>query len=427
MSLIGQIPGLLPAVVRYVECKCLLGGVTTSQGVELFSNKGARRFYRGIVRNVEQTGDPVLPEAGTRVADVDTSDAQSFLARLMGKKCFLLHLAEGVDPTARNHFLSLEFEPGVWAITPSLAGIHCTALEKPDFDVMAQKGASMVWSPLSNLLLYGGTAKIADAKQAGVRMGIGSDWSPSGSKNLLGELKVAHLVNQAAGGVFSGPEIVALATTNAAAILHWQDRLGSIEAGKCADFLVLNTAPQDPYDALLRANESAIQLVMINGVARYGEPVIMKSLGASGENVTVGGQKRMLHLAQKTSDPDVALISLDQARKKLTKALKDLPRLKPPAPPRAKLAALAQPLTWFLALDELAPTGMDIRHHLPMFGRPTMAAAKGAALLKAGPLKLKSLQLDPVTVVDDPNFLDLIAQETNLPAFVKNGLPLLYP
>jgi 5-methylthioadenosine/S-adenosylhomocysteine deaminase len=147
MGIVGRTPGLLPAVVRYVECKCLLGGVTTSQGIELFSNAGARRFYRGIVRNVEQTNDPALPEAGTRIADVDAHDAQSFLARLAQKKCFLLHLAEGLDDTARKHFLSLEFEPGKWAIAPSLSGIHCTALEQSDFEVMAGKGASMMVSP----------------------------------------------------------------------------------------------------------------------------------------------------------------------------------------------------------------------------------------------------------------------------------------
>ncbi|MFB3922576.1 MAG: amidohydrolase family protein [Terriglobia bacterium] len=426
MGLIGQTPGLLSAVVRYVECKCLLGGVTTSQGIELFSNKGARRYYRGIVRNVEQTDEPGLPEAATRIADVDASDAKSFLARLATKKCFLLHLAEGVDATARRHFSSLEFKPGQWAITSSLAGIHCTALERSDFDVMAEKGASMVWSPLSNLLLYGGTARIAEAKQAGVRIGLGSDWSPSGSKNLLGELKVARLASQAAGGILSDSDILALATTNAAAILHWQELLGSIEAGKRADFLVLDSAPQDPYAGLLKANESAIQLVMINGVARYGEPAIMKSLGVSGESYKVGGEAKVLNLKQATSDPDVALISLTQARKRLTKALKDLPKLKPPAPPRAALAALYQPPTWFLALDEIAPTGMDVRPHLPLEGRPTMLAAKGPTALKATPPKLHSLKLDPITVVDDPDFLDLISKEVNLPEFVKQGLPALY-
>ena len=95
----GQ-PALLPALVRYVECKCLLGGVTTSQGVRLASNAGIQRFYRGIVRNVEQTDDPELPEAQGRIPDLDAKDAKRFLTRLEREdSCFLLHLSEGVtDP-----------------------------------------------------------------------------------------------------------------------------------------------------------------------------------------------------------------------------------------------------------------------------------------------------------------------------------------
>ena len=75
-------PALLAPLVRYVECKCLLGGVTTSQGIMLSSNAGVQRFYRGIVRNVEQTDDPDLFEAQGRIADVDAKDARAFLARL---------------------------------------------------------------------------------------------------------------------------------------------------------------------------------------------------------------------------------------------------------------------------------------------------------------------------------------------------------
>ncbi len=62
--------------------------------------------------------------------------------------------------------------------------------------MLASRRSSIVWSPLSNLLLYGGTARVEAAKAAGVTIGLGSDWSPSGSKNLLGELKVAWLYNQ---------------------------------------------------------------------------------------------------------------------------------------------------------------------------------------------------------------------------------------
>ena len=55
MTVLGKSPGLIPPLIRYVEAKCLISGVTTSQGIALFSSAGIRRFYRGIVRNVEET------------------------------------------------------------------------------------------------------------------------------------------------------------------------------------------------------------------------------------------------------------------------------------------------------------------------------------------------------------------------------------
>jgi 5-methylthioadenosine/S-adenosylhomocysteine deaminase len=218
MKLIGPDPELMPAVVRYVECKALVAGTTTNQGLEIFSNKGARRLYRGNIRNVEQTDGPDLPGAGTRIGDVDATDATQFLKTIKSKRCYILHLSEGTDQAARNHFLA------TWALADSFAGIHCAALKAEDFAVLAEHGASMVWSPLSNLLLYGQTADIKAAKDAGVKIGIGSDWSPSGSKNLLGELKVARLASHSDGDVFSDREILAMATTTAAQILNGTTR-----------------------------------------------------------------------------------------------------------------------------------------------------------------------------------------------------------
>jgi len=96
--------------------------------------------------------------------------------------------------------------------------------------VLARHGGSIVWSPLSNLLLYGATARIDAARQAGVRIGLGSDWSPSGSKNLLGELKVAWLYSEhLLRGSISARDLVAMGTRDAAGILKWQRALGSVE------------------------------------------------------------------------------------------------------------------------------------------------------------------------------------------------------
>ena len=59
-----------------------------------------------------------------------------------------------------------------------------TALKQADYVLMNKMGASMVWSPLSNLILYGQTADIAAAKASGITIGIGSDWSPSGTTSF---------------------------------------------------------------------------------------------------------------------------------------------------------------------------------------------------------------------------------------------------
>jgi 5-methylthioadenosine/S-adenosylhomocysteine deaminase len=439
-------PSLLAPLVRYVECKCLLGGVTTSQGIMLSSNAGVQRFYRGIVRNVERTDDPDLFEAQGRIPDVDAKDAGSFLARLEKKKdkdrCFLLHLSEGItksgqaDSVARRHFLALHVAPNQWAINERFAAIHAAGLLPEDFEVLAQYGSAMVWSPLSNLLLYGATAHVDAAKRAGVRIGLGSDWSPSGSKNLLGELKVAWVYSQhMLGGGFSARDVVAMATRDAAAILKWHKALGTLEPSKRADVVVIAGKVGDPYEALIQAKETAIGLVLINGVARYGMPELMSALGAPGQALRVGGETRRLFLEQTTADPDVAHVSLSAAQSTLRTALRDLPKLarelEKPKPKKTTRAALdaPEPVVWSLALDEIQPTGIDLRPRLPFNGPRDFTGPDLVSLRAvAAPLStiLEPIALDPLTVADDPNFLTAIAHQPNVPDPIRTGLAQLY-
>lgn len=435
-------PALLAPLVRYVECKCLLGGVTTSQGIMLNSNAGIQRFYRGILRNVEKTDDPDLPEARGRIADVDARDARSFLSRLEKENsCFLLHLSEGVtkagqaDSVARRHFLALQVAPDKWAINNRLTAIHAAGLLPGDLEILARHGGSMVWSPLSNLLLYGETARVDAAKQAGLRIGLGSDWAPSGSKNLLGELKVAWLYSQELlDGLFSARDLVAMATREAAAILKWNKAIGSLEAGKRADLVVISGKQGDPYDELINAKETAIRLVMINGIARYGTPALMKACGPAGESIQVGGKERRLFLQQATSDPNVAAISLSEARRSLRAAFSDLPQLareleQPKPKTKRKVLDAADPVVWSLALDEIEETAVEIRPRLPFIGPgdftgPARITPKAAAR----PLSaiLEPIKLDALTVADDADFLAQIAAQPNVPAQVRSKLASLY-
>ncbi len=430
MNIVGRTPDLLPAVIRFVETKCLVAGVTTTQGVALFSNAGVRRYYRGIVRNVEQTDEAALPEAATRIADVDGRTPTQFLERLKKQSCFLLHLSEGKDATARKHFQALHISGADWAIRPELAGIHAAGLTTDDMKIYGTNGGAMIWSPLSNLLLYGDTADVAAAKTHGVRIGLGSDWSPSGSKNLLGELKVAKLFSERGGGIFTSEEIVAMATRTGAQILKWDAVLGSLEDGKRADLVVVDGTNGDPFDHLIEAKEHDISLVIVNGVPRFGTTSLMTTLGVTGaETVTIGSASRQLFLTQDQQDPQVGTISLSDAVGILAEAFATLPALardlEKPKTARALARARDRGPVWELALDELQDTGTAVRARMQLDGH--MVGARALSGRGSKPLSeiVKPLVLDRLTVADDDDFIPGLASQKNLPDWLKSGLASL--
>jgi cytosine/adenosine deaminase-related metal-dependent hydrolase len=425
MKVLAHTPEYVPAIVRYVECKCLVAGTTTSQGIALSSYAGIQRFYKGIVRNVEQTDEDDLPEAATHIADVEAKDRAKFLKRLESLDCVLLHLSEGTDDKAREHFLALQGPSGDWAITSSLAGIHCVALQKKDFDVLAKAGASMVWSPLSNLLLYGQTADVSEARDAGVLTALGPDWSPSGSKNLLGELKLAKLVDSVNGGGLSDVDLIALATRNPAKILRWDEQLGSIESGKRADLLVVSGATGDAHAHLFTRSEHDVELVVVNGVPRYGASRTMRKLlgesAAQAEAGSAGGRARLLFLTQATGDPVTGKVSLKEATDLLADGLHRLPELAKDVDKQK-----VSPEDTFLVLDHDEEDGVDQRPHLPGPDGGLTAMMDGFAA--ATPLSdlLVPLTLDPLTVFDDDHFVETLTAEKNLPKEVSAHVPDLF-
>jgi 5-methylthioadenosine/S-adenosylhomocysteine deaminase len=283
-------------------------------------------------------------------------------------------------------------------------------------------------------LLYGETAKVKSAKNAKVKIGLGSDWSPSGSKNLLGELKVARLVSEANDGPFDDRELVAMATRTAAEILKWDKELGSLEPAKRTDLLVVDGTDGDPYDHLLKATEADVALVVVAGRPRYGKRSLVTRLGGEGlEDITVGGRKRVLNLKQTSADPAVGKITLAEARDRLEDALKNLKQLAQEAEqrgmPRQRLlgSSEADEVVWGLALDELEPTGVELRPRAPLPGEsePTGPALTEA---KAKPLSeiVGPLELDRLTVVDDSDWLGSIDKQQNLPKWLAPGLRKLY-
>jgi 5-methylthioadenosine/S-adenosylhomocysteine deaminase len=428
---VGDDGKLLPALVRYVESKCLVAGTTTSQGITLQKwSSEIRKYYKGVLRTAEIGHKPDLALAHSHVADVKAQDWQSFDQILKTaasrNSCVLLHLSEGVDEPARKNFLALRNSDGKWAVEPSLAGIHCTALKPEDFAIMAEHKAGVVWSPLSNLLLYKKTTDVKAARDAGVLVALGSDWSPSGSKNLLGELKVAKLVSDLNGIGLDDYEIVALATSNPAQMLKWDTGVGTLEPGKYADFLVISGTAGGPYAQLIKAREDNVALVAIDGRPRYGLAPVMQALGATGEAITVAGAARLVDFDTPDDEPEIEAVSLGEATQRLATALGQLGQLHVHA--MTMMSALAtgqQPPrpVWRLALDEQFHNHVELRPRLEFAGVRT---GPNLLAVSAAPAPLHPIKLDPLTVIDDLDFLTALKQERNLPAGLANKIAQFY-
>jgi 5-methylthioadenosine/S-adenosylhomocysteine deaminase len=264
------------AVLKYVETKAIVGGVTAIQG----SAKVGRVFEGWMVRNVEDetfgTGTKTVNQSVLRF----TSAAQYAAAKndLGEGHAFLYHLAEGTDPGLLTDYDNLRDQD---VLAPKFLGIHSTALGQAQFTEWHSRGGSVVWSPFSNTWLYGATTDVLAARAAGMRICLGADWSPSGSKNLLGELKVADLHSRTQlGSALSPQELCAMATCNPADALGWSDKLGRLRPGLHGDFVAVRDRKEDPYRTLIDTTEPDILLVAINGYPMYGTNELMTAANA---------------------------------------------------------------------------------------------------------------------------------------------------
>jgi len=165
---------------------------------------------------------------------------------------------------------------------------------------------------------------------------------------------------------------------------------------------------------------------------------LMEQFNTGGEKVKVGSSQRLLLLEQKTTDEVVGKLSLAAATATLDEALEDLPalakKLEHPESVPIHLTARPEQVTWSLALDEIEETGVELRPRLPFAGQartgprrvPMSGPALAAAMAKPLSEIVKPLQLDPLTVADEKEFLLNIADEENLPPFIASGLKKLY-
>jgi 5-methylthioadenosine/S-adenosylhomocysteine deaminase len=397
-------------VGRYGEYKALLGGTTSLQGAR--SNLAYAK-EECLVRNIETS--PVASRLAFSRVDIGRDAAEwQRMREERTSGMLVVHLAEGVGPRMANEFEALK-RSGL--LGPELVAIHGVGLTAAQFKEMANVGAKLVWSPLSNFLLYGQTADIAAARAAGVKLSLAPDWTPSGSKSILGELKVADLVNiHQLGGAFSNRELVEMVTVNPAEAMGWQGKLGSIAPGYLADLVIVDDTVEDPYRNLVLAIEDNVRLVMIRGDALYGDQSLMALFrsAAALEVVAEGGQRtkpqaapRVKVLAPNCPSTSLPNMSLQETADKLQQAL----MLRPADV--AKRISIEQFSKDFLICGAGKPGDV-----------PTVADAKRLLACRFQ-LPFETTRLSPLSTNADPQFFKTLVANPNIPAYLKR-LPKYY-
>ena len=263
--------------MKYAEVQAVSGGVTAMQGSP---SSGTQAWDSILSRNVELYNfgqDGISTCAVCGAADDDYTGSHLISQSEAGTlNAWFVHLSEGVDQSSKDEFDAL-WNKGL--IMDETIVIHGTAMDSSQFSQMASVNSELVWSPLSNLLLYGDTTDVVAAHQAGVSISISPDWGPSGSKNNLHELKVADMWNSNnLNGYFSNYQLVEMVTSNPADATGWAPFVGRIKADLYADLVVIDTFHEDPYRNLIEAIDADVALTVVQGKAVFGDVDIMQQL-----------------------------------------------------------------------------------------------------------------------------------------------------
>ncbi|MEO8035408.1 MAG: amidohydrolase family protein, partial [Acidobacteriota bacterium] len=177
--------------------------------------------------------------------------------------------------------------------------VHGIPLRASDFEAMRQARTSLVWSPRSNIALYGQTADVGAALDAGVRVALAPDWAVTGSSNLLEELHFAAQWNvEHLSSLLSDQQMVAMVTSIPAQIAGVDDEVGAIRPGLYADLLVISGNRSVPARAMLEARAKDVQLVLVGGQPLYGAPKLMERYWERSEldAVNAGGAGKVVKL-----------------------------------------------------------------------------------------------------------------------------------
>jgi 5-methylthioadenosine/S-adenosylhomocysteine deaminase len=193
----------------------------------------------------------------------------------------LIHVAEMKkeleDSRAQNGTTPVQYLDKLGILGPDVVAAHCIFVDETDRKILSQRKVGCVHNPSSNMMLASGVSPVPELRAAGVAVGLGTD-GPAGSNNDLDLMEEMDLAAKLAKITKMDPlalgakAVVEMATIDGARALHLEKEIGSLEAGKKADLILIgldapNAVPMyDIYAQLAYALKgSDVETVIIGG------------------------------------------------------------------------------------------------------------------------------------------------------------------
>ncbi|RKD27141.1 5-methylthioadenosine/S-adenosylhomocysteine deaminase [Caminicella sporogenes DSM 14501] len=153
---------------------------------------------------------------------------------------------------------------------------HCVHLTEEDLDILMKKNVHVLYNPTSNLKLANGFAPIDKMIKRKINISLGTDGSCSNNNlNMFEEINLAAILNKGItkdSTLIPAIEAVKMATINGAKALGIDDKVGSIEIGKCADIILLDLNKPHLYpkynlisSIVYSAQSSDVDTVIVDG------------------------------------------------------------------------------------------------------------------------------------------------------------------
>ena len=231
-------------------------------------------------------GDPLIHAAPAPHSIYTCSEKTLRDAAALARKYqapILIHMSEmkkeWEDSQKQNGMSPVQYMDKIGLLGPDVVGAHCIFVDATDWKTLAQKKVGCVHNPSSNMMIASGVSPVAEMRAAGVAVGLGTD-GPAGSNNdldLMEEIDLAAKLAKVTKGdplALNAKAVVEMATIDGARALHMDKEIGSLEAGKKADLILIgldapNAVPMyDIYAQIayaLKGND--VETVIIGGRA----------------------------------------------------------------------------------------------------------------------------------------------------------------